>query len=56
MTTYEGGEVVSRFTTKLLLVPEAHDVLHVGYQMIWVGLENDVYEKRHERVRGLVGL
>ena len=53
---YQGGEIVAGFSTQLLLMPKAHDVLDIGDQMLGIGLEDDIDQKRYEGVRRLIRL
>jgi K+/H+ antiporter YhaU regulatory subunit KhtT len=55
LESYQGREVVACLATQLVLVPEPEDVLHIGDQVLRVGLEDNVDEEGHEGVGGRVG-
>jgi hypothetical protein len=53
---HQGGNVVASLASQLILIPEAQDVLHITDEVVGVGAENGIDEKRYECVGGLVAL
>ena len=53
---HQGRNVVSSLASQLVLIAEAQDVLHITDEVVGLGTENGIDEKRYECVGGLVAL